>query len=155
MIIDSTLEFADAVSVAGAAGTANIGSQVDTSVVRDIGNGQPVYLVLTVATTIVTGGVAGTIAFQLASDDSASIATNGAQSIHFVTDTFVTNSTGEELQAGEVIGVYALPANMVHAYERYLGIQAVVATAATTAGAINAFLTVDPYGWKAYADATN
>lgn len=155
MIIDSTLEFADAVSVAGSTGTNLIGSQVDTSVVRDIGQGQPVYLVLTVATTIVTGGVAGTIAFQLASDAAAAIATDGTQSIHFVTDTFVTDDTGEELQAGEVIGVYMLPANMLHAYERYLGIQAVVATAATTAGAINAFLTIDPYGWKAYADATN
>jgi len=38
------------------------------------------------------------------------------------------------------------------AYERYLGVIQNVGTAALTAGAINAFLTLDPRGYKAYAD---
>ena len=40
-------------------------------------------------------------------------------------------------------------------YERYLGIQQNVGTAALTAGAINAFLTFDPKGWKSVPDAVN
>ena len=37
-------------------------------------------------------------------------------------------------------------------YERYVGIQQITGTAAFTAGAIDAFLTMDPIAWKAYAD---
>jgi hypothetical protein len=40
-------------------------------------------------------------------------------------------------------------------YERYLGVQHIVSGATTTAGTYNAFLTLDPTGWTAYADATN
>ena len=60
-ILDKRAEFADAVSVAAAAGTALIGSQIDLGVARDIGNGEPLYLVLTCDTSIITGGAAGTI----------------------------------------------------------------------------------------------
>ena len=41
------------------------------------------------------------------------------------------------------------------AYERYLGILATIGTTTVTAGAINAFLTRDPTGWKSYPDAVN
>ncbi len=54
--------------------------------------------------------------------------------------------------------VVALPmgdvANSVTPYERYLGILA-VGTGTQSAGAINAFLTLDPAGWRAYPDAIN
>jgi hypothetical protein len=46
MIMDERTEFCDAVSVAAVAGTALVGSQIDMSVARDLGNGQPVYLVI-------------------------------------------------------------------------------------------------------------
>ena len=156
MILDKRTEFADAVSVAGTAGTTiNVGSQIDLSVARDIGAGQPLYLVITVDTDIITAGAAGTIAFQLASDASESIAVNGTQSIHFTTKAFVTDDAAlNELDAGDVAAVIALPMEGV-AYERYLGVQAVIGTTDTSAGKINAFLTQDVAKWKAYADAVN
>jgi hypothetical protein len=156
MIMDKRTEFADAVSVVGTAGTTiNVGSQIDLSVARDIGAGQPLYLVINVDTDIITGGAAGTIAFQLVSDSTDSIATNGTQSIHFVTKAFVTDDAAlNELDSGEVAAVIALPMEGV-AYERYLGVQAVIGTTDTTAGKINAFLTHDVAKWKAYADAVN
>jgi hypothetical protein len=40
-------------------------------------------------------------------------------------------------------------------FERYIGLQAVVGTAGFDAGMITAFLSLDPTGWKAYADAAN
>jgi len=41
-------------------------------------------------------------------------------------------------------------------YERYLAVQAVTATTTTTAGAINAYLTLDPpTSLKSFADAAN
>lgn len=154
MILDKRTEFADATSVAAAAGTANIGSQIDTSVVRDLGNGQPVYLVITCDTSIITGGAAGTIQFQLVSDASASIATDGTQSIHWTSKAFVTDDAAlNDLDAGDTVAVIALPQDGSEPYEQFLGVQAVIATTTVTAGAISAFLTLDPTGWKSYADA--
>jgi hypothetical protein len=156
MIIDKLTEFADAASVAAAAGTANIGSQIDTQVVRDIGQGKVVYLVITVDTSIITGGTAGTIAFRFVSDDTAAIATDGSATLHWQSQSFVTDDDAlNALDAGVSPIVVALPAGSP-AYERYLGVQAVIGTTTVTAGAISAFLTLDPpRGSKIYADAVN
>jgi hypothetical protein len=39
-----------------------------------------------------------------------------------------------------------------HVYEAFLGLLCVTTTTTTTAGKINAFLTLDPTKWKASAD---
>ncbi|MGP1254932.1 MAG: Bbp16 family capsid cement protein [Kiloniellales bacterium] len=154
MIIDERTEFCDATSVAAAAGTALVGDVIDLGTAgRDVGNGQPIYLVMTVDTSIITGGVAGTIRFALASDAQAAIATDGSATVHFETGDFVTDDDAlNALDAGDVIAVVALPLNSVATYERYLGILATIGTTTVTEGAINAFLTTQPYGWQAYAD---
>lgn len=155
MILDERLEFADAVSVAAAAGTALIGDVIDLQTARDIGSGEPLYLVIQCDTAIITGGSAGTVQFQLASDAAAAIATDGSASIHFETKAFVTDDDAlNDLDAGAIIAAVAIPMEGV-AYERYLGILCVTATTTTTAGKINAFLTPDVAKWKAYADAAN
>lgn len=159
MILDEKLELCDAVSVALTAGSSpqNVGDAIDLSLARDIGNGQPVYLVITCDTTIITGGEAGTIQFQLVSDGTDTIAVNGTQTIHLITDTFVTDGEdANEIHAGDVIFMGALPGGgSLKAYERYLALQVIALTTNTTAGKINAFLTLDPHGIKAYPNATN
>jgi hypothetical protein len=157
MIIDSLNEFADATSVAAAAGTALIGNVIDLGATpQDLGNGEPMYLIITVDTSIITGGVAGTIAFSLASDAQAAIATDGSATTHINTGTFVTDDVAlAALLEGSVAYVGAVPTGAGKAYERYLGVLATVGTTTVTAGAINAFLTKDPSAWKAYADAVN
>ena len=158
MWLDERTEFADDVSVANAAGTYLIGDVIDMEVARDLGNGQPVYLCIrTGSTEIITGGSAGTIQFKLASDAQAAVATDGSATEHVITDTFVTDDSAansDQLNAGGTIYFGALPLENF-AYERYLGILAVVATTTVTAGTINAFLTIDPNGWKSYADGVN
>lgn len=154
MIMDELLEFADATSVAAGAGTALIGDVIDMTVVRDIGNGKPVYLIITVDTEIITGGSAGTIQFQLASDAQAAIATDGTATVHWASKLFVTDDAAAndaQMNAGGVIACLALPAEGA-TYERYLGILAVIATTTVTAGKINAFLTLDPSKWVATPD---
>lgn len=152
MILDERNEFADAASVAAAAGTALIGDVIDTEVLRDMGAGRPIYLVITVDTSIITGGAAGTIQFILASDAQAAIATDGSATVHWSSKAFVTDDDAlNELDAGYRIAV-ALPQGLP-AYERYLGILCTIATTTVTAGKINAFLTLDPAIWKAYNDA--
>ena len=153
MILDERNEFADAVSVAGSAGTALIGDVIDLGgTSQDIGNGQPLYLVIQTDTEIITGGSAGTIQFTLASDASASIATDGTATAHFVSASLVTDdaaANSSQLNAGGVIAAVALP---MGTYERYLGVLATIGTTTVTAGKINAFLTTDVSKWVATPD---
>lgn len=160
MIMDERLEFADAVSVAAAAGTALIGDVIDLgSVHRDIGAGQPVYLVITTDTEIITGGAAGTMKFQLVSDAQAAIAVDGSATVHIDTGTFVTDDAlvnAVQFNAGGIIFMGPIP-NEGQVYEEFLGILCVIATTTVTAGKINAFLTTDPgsFGKKSYPEGAN
>ena len=160
MWLDERTEFCDDVDVSASAGTALVGDVIDSSVARDLGNGQPVYLVIrTGGTEIITGGSAGTLQFKFASDAAAAIATDGSATEHLVTDTFVTDDSAANsalFNAGGLIFMGAIPLEGP-AYERYIGILAVTATTTTTAGTINAFLTLDPHmaAGKSYPDAVN
>lgn len=145
MILDERNEFCDATALnTGAAGTYLIGDQIDLGTARDVGNGQPLYLVITVDTLPTSAGAA-TAQFKLVSDASASIATDGSASLHFETKAFAIS----EMAAGTVLAAVALPIEGV-AYERYLGILQTTGTAAFTGGKVNAFLTHDVAKWKSY-----
>jgi hypothetical protein len=158
MIMDERLEFADAASVAAAAGTALIGDVIDLGAThRDIGSGQPVWLVINVDTEIITGGSAGTIKFQLASDAQAAIAVDGSASVHWDSGTFVTDDAAAndaQMNAGGLIAAVVIPMEG-RVFERYLGILCVIATTTVTAGKINAFLTLDPAKWVSTAEGAN
>jgi len=143
MILDERNEFADAAAIA-----LNIGNAIapNTDVIdlgavsQDIGNGEPMYLVLQVDTAF--DGAGATINFDLCSDSTANLATS--KTTHL--------STGAIALASWVAGyakVYALPPGT---YERYLGLWMTVATANVTAGKLNAFLTKDVAKWTAAAD---
>lgn len=149
MILDETLEFADAVDVSAAAGTANIGDIIDLSLVSsDIGTGEMMYLVIQVTTTFTSGGAA-VVQFALVSDATTTIAVDGSETRHALTDAFVFST----LTAGRNI-IIPLPGGWP-AYERYLGLNVITSGATTTAGAINAFLTKDARAWSALPDAVN
>lgn len=87
MILDERNEFADATALSTAAtGRALVGDVIDLGATSsDIGNGQPLYLVIQVDTDVTSAGAA-TVSFELASDASASIATDGSATVHAVTD---------------------------------------------------------------------
>lgn len=151
MIMDERLEFADATSVALAAGTTVLGDVVDlgTDGVNDV---EGMYLVINTDTEVITGGAAGTIQFYLVSDSLNTLGagvlascTQHAASALLVTDDSAANSTA--LNAGENILVVALPKGQ---YERYLGVLVTVGTTTVTAGKVNAFLTRNPPTWKAF-----
>lgn len=145
MILDKRNEFCDAVALnTGGAGTYLLGDQIDLGTARDMGNGEPMYLVITVDTLPTSGGSA-TAQFTLASDASASIATDGSATVHLQTKAFAIS----EMAAGTMLAAIALPMEGV-AYERYLGVLQTTGTAAFTGGKINAFLTHDVAKWKSY-----
>jgi hypothetical protein len=151
MILDKRTEFCDAVSCnTGAAGTYNLGDIIDLGAVspsRDLGGDMALYLVVTVDTGITTAGSAGTVAFQVVSDGTDTIATNGTQTVHATSRAFTTGSTA--IAAGTVLFAIQLPIEGA-AYERYLAVQQVTGTTALNAGKVNAFLTEDVARWKAY-----
>ena len=150
MILDERTEFADATALnTGAAGTYNVGDVIDTQVgtlntTLNFGQGQPLYLVISVDTAATSGGAA-TGQFRLVSDAVATPDTSTC-TVHYTSAAIPVAS----LTAGSSPVVVALPYG---SYERYLGIQQITGTAAFTAGKINAFLTPDPAAFRAYADA--
>lgn len=147
MILDNTLEFADATALnTGAAGTYNVGDVIDLSVARDIGNGEPLYIVVQVTTGITVASSTGTVQFQLVSDSTGTISTT-TQSIHCSSPAWATSTTA--IAAGTVLWAQAIPAEG-RVYEQYLAFQQVTGTTALNAGAVNAFLTKDVALWKAY-----
>lgn len=153
MILDERNEFCDATSVAGTAGTALVGDVIDLgSTTNYPGDGEPLWLVIQTDTEVITGGSAGTIKFELASDAQAAIATDGSATVHVGSATLVTDDSAANsnlLNAGGVILAVPLPSG---AYERYLGILATIGTTTVTAGKINAFLTKDVSRWVAHPD---
>lgn len=146
MILDERTEFADAAAIALNVGNAiapntdviDLGS---TPTLRNLGNGEPLYLVLQVDTAFV--GATATIQFQLCSDSTADLATS--KTIHLD-----TGAVAVATWAAGYTKVLALPSELT--YERYLGLWMTVATANVTAGKLNAFLTHDVAKYTAYPD---
>ena len=144
-IIDKLTEFCDAVTMDQETGTYLMGNQIDLgTVTRDVGKGEPVYLILRWTVAPTDGGASATATFSLVSDASASIATNGTATVHLVTPTLLKT----QMTAG-TYAVYLVPSGLL-AYERYLGILMTVGTAGFDAGSFDAWLSVDPVGWYAY-----
>jgi len=148
-IMDARTLFAENFDLDQEAGTYLFTNQIDMGIAgRDPGNGQPVYLNMVVDETFTDGGDSATLQLRLASDDSATI--------------HATTSTGHFLSAPMLKALlvagnkfsFPIPVSGL-AYERFLGLQAIVATAGFDAGEITAWLSLDPIGWKAYADASN
>ena len=150
MILDTLTQFASGVALnTGAAGKYLVGDQIDLGNARDIGQGQPLFLVINMHTTATSGGSA-TCAFTLASDAQAAITVNGTETTHLTTRAFPVAS----MTAGANIATIILPLEGV-IYERFVGLIQTTATAAFTAGKIDAFLTPTPARWKAYPDGNN
>lgn len=148
-IMDSRAEFCDATALSTAGtGLALVGNVMDISVVRDLGNGRPVYLVISCDTTITSAGAA-TLGFVVASDAQAAIAVDGTATEHLRTQLIAKATWVAGFQQ-----IVELPPEFP-AYEQFLGILQNVGVAALTAGKINAYLTLDPPRWKAYKNDPN
>ena len=109
---------------------------------RDIGAGEPVYLVIVTEVTTASAG-STTVDFTLESDSTANLATSAT------THMTVAAVAKASLVAGYRVVAQALPAGN---YERYLGVRYTVNTANFSAGAFSAFLTLKPQNYINYAD---
>lgn len=148
MILDEYTEFCENFDLDQETGTYLATNQIDlgaSPTLKDIGNGQPVYLVCTVTEAFTDGGDSATLNIRLRSDDSATI--------HATTSTAHFES-GTMLKAALTLGKkFAFQLPLQATYERYLGLQFVVGTAGFDTGMITAGLSLDPTGWVALPDA--
>lgn len=144
--LDTRAEFSDAQAVTATAISTNVMNQKGTGLApnatENIGAPATAYLVITVGTAAAAAGAAMVTA-TLESADDAALSTNAQ----------VHASTGAkalaDMVAGATLAVIPLPAGN---YKQYLGVRYTVATGPLTAGTFNAFLTLDPSIWRAYAD---
>lgn len=146
MIIDKLTEFGDAAACFVNIGTAVVGDVIDlgaSPTLKNIGGGEPIYLVIQIDTTIV--GAGSSSEFKLVSDSTSDLATS--PTTHF--------SSGA-LPVATTVGGYlvcAVPLPSSQTYERYLGVTVTSSAFNTTAGKANAFLTLTPPAWVALPDA--
>lgn len=120
-------------------GTQNIGNVIDMDPARDWA-AQGDYVLVVYVTTAFTTGTTTTVTFKAVSDSGTTPATDGSQTEHGFSQDFDTSA----LTLGEKIIIPLSYGKSTAAsstgYERYFGVQAVVSTAALTAGAITAHL---------------
>jgi hypothetical protein len=143
-IIDSTLQFCNATALSTAAtGLALVGNVIDLTVARNVGNGRPLFLVITVTTAPTSAGAAP-VQFILASGAVAAVPVDGSATQHYASAAIpkATLVVGYQL-------IVPLPLELP-AYQEFLAIQQNVGTAALTAGAITAELVLDPPQSKTY-----
>jgi hypothetical protein len=146
MITDKLTTLCRAVALnTGGAGSYVIGDAIDIGDLRDIGQGTDLYLVVTVETTLTSGGSA-TLQIALTSDDAA--ANHATTSTVHATSAVMAVADGA---AGASILTTTIPWEGA-AYERYLCIRQITAGAAFTAGKINAYLTPTPSSKRVYAE---
>lgn len=146
MILDKLTEFADAAVAYVNVGTLTVGDVMDlgaSPTLKDIGNGEPIYLVIQINDTIV--GAGSSSEFKLVSDSTANLTTS--PTTHYTSGAIGVATT----VAGYRVCCVPLPIGRT--YERYLGVTVTSSGANTTAGKIDAFLTLTPPIWYAAPDA--
>lgn len=137
--LNDTFSAATAVTATAISDVIDLGTGNTT---RDIGAGEPIYLVIKVDTAATAAGAA-TVTFSLESDSTADLATSAT--VHW-TSAAIGKAT---LVADYRVIAVALPLGQ---YERYLGVRYTVATGPLTAGAFTAYLTRQPQAYTNYAD---
>lgn len=150
MIVDNLIEFANAAAVTTTVGTAEV-ETLDMLVAADHGflrGNKPLYLIIQVTTAFATGA-SGTVKFRVVSDAQDPVQTDGSETQHVETPVLAV----ADLPLGEKIALVLPPESDSNPYERYLGLQSIVATGALSAGAIDAWISPDFSGRKIYGSA--
>lgn len=130
----------------GANGTHRVGDDgIFVGTPRDIGNGESMYLVIQVKENF----AGGSSNLQLVSSDTRPVPTNGTAKVHWQSGVIAA----AQLTAGRR-WVVELPTDGTD-YGSHLAILNTVSDGTVTAGTIDAFLSFDKMGWRAYAEAVS
>jgi hypothetical protein len=139
MILDSQLMFSDAQAITAAAGSDNTLDMSKAS--HDVGQGQPMHVVLVVDVAFTDGSSDSTLTVALEGDSTTSFTPDGTQDLFTIPalaaigDTFIGT-----------VNPGATPATY-----RYLRLKYTPNNGNLSTGSVTAFLTSDIAKWKAYA----
>ncbi|WCE04429.1 Bbp16 family capsid cement protein [Pseudoxanthomonas sp. JBR18] len=134
MFLDAKNEFSTAQTIATAVSTNVIDLTPLKAAARDVGVGQPVYLVLTTPTTL--AGTSPTVTVAIQTDDNAAFSSPA-----------VLATSAALIPAAFAAGPVVIP--LPSGAEKYLRLS--YTTGGTvSAGTITAGLTLDPQRWKSY-----
>lgn len=140
MYVDALLLFSDAQAITAAAAST---SSVDMGAVRDIGTGEPLYVVVTVDTAFTDGS----------SDSTLTVALEGDSTTTFTPDGTDTLFTIPALAAAGNVYIARLDPGMAALQYRYLQLKYTPNNGNLSTGAVTAFITHDIQKYASYADA--
>lgn len=139
MIMDAELKFSDAQAVTAAAASTNI---VDLGAVRNIGDGEELFIVVQVHTTLGDGG----------SNTSTTVALQGDSSDSFSPDGTVDIASFPQAAAAGTVRIYRLSPGAAPLQYRYIRLYYTPNGANLTSGKFDAFITKNVDRFVAYAD---
>lgn len=135
MFVDDTLLLCDNQEMIGASAAIDYSSQaINLGTVRDVGKGEPAYLVINVTTLFESGGDIGTVVFALIDEEDETL--DGESVVIVQTAPILVTA----LTAGRII-VIPIPAGLIT--QQYLGLKTTYGGETVTAGKIDAFIALD------------
>lgn len=146
MILDSQEVLSDAQAVTSTAISTNVldlNPDGSANAIQDVGNGEPVYLVVQTQTAATDSGSDATLTVTLESDTDPALATTPV--VHFSSGALAFSAFSP---AGSRLVAIRLPSAN---YQRYIGVRYTVASGPLTAGKFDAFIAKDINAVKAYA----
>ena len=138
MYVDALLLFSDAQALTAAAAST---SSVDLGAVRNLGVGEPLYVVLVVDTALTDTGSNSTVTVDLQGDSTTTFTPDGTQTLFTIAATAAAGTT-----------YIARVSPGLAANYRYLQLYYTMNNGDLSAGAVTTFLTHDVQAFTAYAD---
>jgi hypothetical protein len=140
MFMDSQNLFSDAQAITAAAGSTNT---IDLGAVRDIGTGQPLYVVVSVDVAFTDGSSDSTLTVALEGDSTTTITPDGTYTLFTI----------PALAAAGNVYYAAIPPGALAANYQYIRLYYTPNSGNLTTGTVTAFLTTDIQKYVSYADA--
>jgi hypothetical protein len=142
MIVDAQNYFCEDLALTATAVATNVINLSSTNLLKDIGDGTPVYLVFAVTTVLDSAGEAATLTITLESDDNTSLSSA------------TTHWTSGSIAEATLVAGYKLtiPLPLGKTYQQYVGVRFTVGTENFTSGNVSAFLTTSPDSNTVYAN---
>lgn len=139
MIIDAQNRFSNAQAITAAAGSDNT---IDLGAVRDIGNGEPLFVMVTVTTAFTDGSSNSTLTVALEGDSTTSFTPDGTQDLFIIPALAAAGSTY----------YYRLAPGMSPLNYQYIRLKYTPNNGDLSTGAVTAALVHGAQAYKAYAD---
>jgi len=140
MFIDAQNLFSDAQAITAAAGSTNT---IDVGAVRDIGTGQPLYVVVSIDVAFTDASSNSTLTVALEGDSTTTISPDGTQDLFTI----------PALAAAGNVYYAPIPPGSAPANYQYLRLKYTPNNGDLTTGTVTAFLTTDIQKYVSYADA--